>query len=131
LEWKFTLPIGSHFITGVVDRIDPLGDGACSILDYKTGKPCKQKDVDENLQLTIYALAVQECLGLKAEKLSLYYLMSDEVISTTRNNEQLSSVKEHILSIAESICARKFEPIADSFKCARCDYAGICPAMEV
>lgn len=130
LEWKFTLPVGDHFITGVVDRIDPLGDGTCSILDYKTGKSCKQKDVDENLQLTIYALAVQECLGLKAEKLSLYFLKSDEVISTTRNDEQLAAVKEHILSIIESICERKFDPIIDPFKCARCDYAGICPAME-
>lgn len=130
LEWKFTIPIGDHFITGVVDRIDPLSEGVCSILDYKTGKAQTQKDVDANLQLTIYALAVRECLGLKAEKLSLYFLKTDEIISTTRTDEQLEAVKEHILSVADSICARKFEPVFDTFKCARCDYAGICPAME-
>ena len=75
LEWKFTLPVGKHFITGFVDRIDPLGDGTCSILDYKTGKPRPQKDVDVDDQLTIYALAVLECLGLRADRLSQQYVM--------------------------------------------------------
>lgn len=130
LEWKFTLPVGDHFITGFVDRIDPMGDGVCSILDYKTGKPQAQKDVDANLQLTMYALAVRECLGLRAEKLSLYFLKTDEVISTTRTDEQLAAVEEHVLSVAEAISARKFEPVSDAFKCGRCDYSGICPAME-
>lgn len=130
LEWKFTLPVGNHFITGFVDRIDPLGDGACSILDYKTGKPRKQKDVDDDLQLTMYAYAVSKCLGIRPEKLSLYFLKTDEIVSTTRSEEQLSNMVEHVLSVADSITARKFEPQPDSFKCGFCDYAGICPAME-
>lgn len=130
LEWKFTLAVGGHFITGVVDRIDPVGDGTCSIIDYKTGKSSKQKDVDDSLQLTLYALAVRECLGLRAEKLSLYFLKSDEIVSSTRTDEQLAVVKDHVLSVAESICARRFDPIPEAFKCGRCDYARICPATE-
>lgn len=130
LEWKFTLPIDGHYITGFVDRIDPISDGTCSIIDYKTGKPRKQKEVDEDLQLTMYALAVRDCLGLKVEKLSLYFLKTDEIVSTTRSDAQLMEAVDHILSVAESISARRFEPNAESFKCGRCDYAGICPAME-
>ncbi|MHB1458074.1 MAG: ATP-dependent helicase [Armatimonadota bacterium] len=130
LEWKFTLPVGGHFITGVVDRIDPLGDGTCSIYDYKTGKACKQKEVDESLQLTIYALAARDCLGLRADKLSLYFLKTNEIITTTRTDAQLDEVKEHVLKVVESIQARKFEPVYEAFKCARCDYAGICPVTE-
>ena len=130
LEWKFTLPIGNHFVTGYVDRIDPLGDGTCSILDYKTGKSRKQKDVDADMQLTMYALAVQEILGLKAQTLSLYFLNSDEIISTTRTDEQIEALKDHIISVAESICARNFEAKYDAYKCGRCDYGGICPVME-
>jgi len=131
LEWKFTLPVGGHFITGYVDRIDALGDGACSVIDYKTGKPRTQKDVDADLQLSMYALAVRECLGLRAEQLSLHFLQTDEIISTARTDTQLSEVVEHVLSVAEAISARKFDPNPDGFKCGRCDYAGICPAMEV
>lgn len=130
LEWKFTLPIGNHFITGFVDRIDPFGDKTCSILDYKTGKPRTQKEVDADLQLTMYALAVWEGLGLKAEKLSLYFLNSDEIVSTSRTNEQIEALKAHILLIADSICSRNFEAKYDAFKCSRCDYGEICPVME-
>lgn len=131
LEWKFTLPVGAHFITGYVDRIDALGDGVCAVIDYKTGKPRTQKDVDADLQLSMYALAVRECLGLRADRLSLHFLQTDEIISTTRTDVQLSEVVEHVLSVAEAISARKFDPNPDSFKCGRCDYAGICPAMEM
>ncbi len=131
LEWKFTLPVGGHFVTGYVDRIDALGDGACSVIDYKTGKPRNQKDVDADLQLSMYALAVRECLGLRAEKLSLHFLQTDEMISTTRTDTQLSEVVGQVLSVAEAISARKFEANPDGFRCSRCDFAGICPAMEV
>ncbi|HEY3297904.1 MAG TPA: ATP-dependent DNA helicase [Armatimonadota bacterium] len=130
LEWQFSLPVGRHTVIGFVDRIDPLGEGACSVVDYKTGKAKTQKDVDADMQLSVYALAVRECLGLKAEKLSLYFLKTDEIISTTRTDEQLAEVVERILSVADLIEARKFEPNPDPFKCGRCDYNAICPATE-
>jgi DNA helicase-2/ATP-dependent DNA helicase PcrA len=130
LEWKFTVPVGNHFLTGFVDRIDPLGEGTCSVFDYKTGKPRTQKDVDADLQLTTYAYAVRESLGLRAGKLSLYFLNTDEIFSTTRTDDQLSAMVDHVLEVADLISARQFEPLPEPFKCGRCDYAGICPAME-
>jgi RecB family exonuclease len=131
LEWKFTIPVGEHTITGFVDRIDPLGEGTCAIFDYKTGKSKPQKEVDADLQLGIYALAVREGLGLRAEKLSLYFLQKDEIVTTTRTDEQLAAVVDEVLSVAEGISSRRFEPNPGDFKCGRCDYAGICPAMEL
>ncbi|MEI6514045.1 MAG: PD-(D/E)XK nuclease family protein, partial [bacterium] len=71
-----------------------------------------------------------EGLGLRAEKLSLYFLQKDEIVTTTRTDEQLAQVVEEILSVAEGISSRRFEPKQDPFRCGRCDYAGICPAME-
>jgi len=130
LEWRFTLPIGGHFVVGFVDRIDPTGDGRCRVIDYKTGKPKNQKDVDSDLQLTLYALAVKECLGLVPESLCLHFLSSDEILSTTRSDEQLEMVKDQVLSVADAITARRFSPNPNDFRCARCDYAGLCPALE-
>lgn len=131
LEWKFTLPVGGHFMHGFVDRIDPMGQGACSIIDYKTGKPRTQKDVDSDLQLSLYALAVRECLGLVPERLSLYFLSTDEILSTTRTEEQLQMVTEKVLTVADAILSRKFPSNPADFKCGRCDFAGICSEREV
>ncbi len=130
VEWNFTLPVGEHFITGKVDRIDPLPDGMCEVLDYKTGKPKTQKEVDEDAQLSLYALAVRQCLSLEASRLGLYFLRTDQLITTTRSREQLAQVTERVLTLAEAITSRRFDPSPEDRKCSRCDYAGICPAME-
>jgi DNA helicase-2/ATP-dependent DNA helicase PcrA len=131
LEWKFTLPVGPHFVHGYIDRIDPTSEGGCEVLDYKTGKSQAQKDVDTDLQLSLYALAVKECLGLVPERLSLYFLSSDEIVSSCRTDEQLEEVRSRVQSVADMILARKFDPAPDHFRCGRCDYATLCRAMEM
>lgn len=130
LEWKFTLPVGPHFVHGFIDRIDPIGGGKCEVIDYKTGKPKEQKDVDADLQLSLYALAVRECLGLVPERLSLYFLSSDEIVSSSRTETQLEEVKTKVLSVADLILSGDFQPTSDHFRCGRCDYAALCPARE-
>ena len=62
----------------------------------ETGKPRTKKDVDVDLYLSMYALAVRECLGLRADRLSLHFLQTDEIISTTQTDEQLAEVAEHV-----------------------------------
>jgi ATP-dependent helicase/nuclease subunit B len=42
-------PGGMFRLTGRADRIEQYGDGSLSILDYKTGAPPTQKDVDAGL----------------------------------------------------------------------------------
>ena len=51
-------------IGGFIDRIDRLPSGAVEVIDYKTGKMSSQKDVAQSLQLSIYALACRDALGL-------------------------------------------------------------------
>ena len=51
-------------IRGSIDRIDRLPSGGIEVIDYKTGRMTSQKGVDESLQLSIYALACRDALGL-------------------------------------------------------------------
>ena len=44
--WEFNRPGGPFRLTGRADRIERWGDGGIAILDYKTGTPPSQKEVD-------------------------------------------------------------------------------------
>jgi ATP-dependent helicase/nuclease subunit B len=57
-----TRPGGLFRLTGRADRIERYGDGTLSILDYKTGVPPRQKDVDAGLapQLLLEAAMAAE-----------------------------------------------------------------------
>jgi ATP-dependent helicase/nuclease subunit B len=45
--WQFDAPAGVFTLRGRADRIERRFDGAIAILDYKTGAPPMQKDVEE------------------------------------------------------------------------------------
>jgi ATP-dependent helicase/nuclease subunit B len=45
--WSFDGPAGPFTVSGRADRIERRFDGGIAILDYKTGAPPSQKDVDE------------------------------------------------------------------------------------
>ena len=86
-------------IYGSIDRIDRLPSGGIEVIDYKTGKISSQKGVDENLQLTIYALACRDALGLGTpERVTLYFTESATRLSTTRTDEQLDAARDEILA---------------------------------
>jgi RecB family exonuclease len=103
-----TPPVRIH---GQIDRIDRLPGGGIEVIDYKTGSPRSQKDVHENLQLTIYALACRDALGLGTpEQITLYYTELGSQMSTTRTDEQLDLAREELLARVRPIRAGEFTP---------------------
>ena len=136
LEEKFVLPLGpetssgqSLRIGGTIDRVDELGDGRVEIIDYKTGATIPtQKEVDKNLQLSFYALAISSIKNIKPEniKLSLYYLDTQEKITTTRTTKQLEEVRAEILEIREEIEQSDFKCNNNFFCSGACEYSMFC-----
>ncbi len=114
LEEKFNLKIkdctakaaNELKIGGTIDRIDDLGEGRYEIIDYKTGANIPtQKEVDKDMQLSFYALAVSTLYKVDPEdiKLSLYYLDTQEKITTRRTKEDLEKLKLEIIEIKKEI----------------------------
>jgi DNA helicase-2/ATP-dependent DNA helicase PcrA len=114
-------------VYGGIDRIDRLPGGGIEIIDYKTGKISSQKGVDENLQLTIYALACRDALNLGTpERVTLYFTESATRLSTTRTDEQLDAAREEILARVRPIRAGEFTA-RPGRACEWCDYRALCP----
>jgi DNA helicase-2/ATP-dependent DNA helicase PcrA len=127
LEKPFTLKTEKGLvISGRIDRIDNRSDGTVAVIDYKTGRLKDQKYVDQDLQLSIYALACEEIYKYKVSELSLYYLESDEIITTHRSPEQLKQTKEDLDSIAQTIQSSNFGATPSPHICGYCDYKLLC-----
>ena len=132
LPFELTLePAGGSapvVIYGVIDRIDRLPSGAVEVVDYKTGNIWSQKGVDENLQLSIYALACRDALGLGTpERVTLYFTESATRMSTVRTDEQLDAARDDILARVSRMRSGDF--LAKPGKvCQWCDFARMCPS---
>jgi DNA helicase-2/ATP-dependent DNA helicase PcrA len=139
MEEKFTIPLISKNrdqrplrIGGKIDRLDTLPGGVVEIVDYKTGATIpSQKEVDNNLQLSFYALAAtsipQEPFGKKAEKikLSLYFLDDQEKMTTQRSQEQLNAAVQEIFKVRDDIEKSDFK-CSDHIFCQNCEYNLFC-----
>lgn len=135
LEQPFIVPV-SHDgktikIGGKIDRVDIRPDGTLEIIDYKTGRMPSKREVDANLQLSMYALAASEVpmvpFGKKPEDitLSLYFFDTQIRISTTRTQEQLQKEKVTIIDIARQIEQSDFHCSGNTL-CADCEYKLFC-----
>jgi RecB family exonuclease len=115
-------------IGGQIDRIDRLPEGGIEVVDYKTGRMTSQKDVAENLQLSIYALACRDALDLGAtERVTLYFTETGARMSTTRSDEQIEAARLDILERVSRIRAGDFAATPSADACRWCDYAAMCP----
>lgn len=139
LEQPFNIKITSGLsIRGVIDRIDNIKKDLVEVIDYKTGSRVpSQKEVDNNLQLTIYALAINSLRGFSfsrpAEKifLSLYYLEEGVKISTQRTQDQLVLAKKLVIEMAEKMEKEKLLPKPNRpYPCDFCEFRLLCDAYK-
>jgi DNA helicase II / ATP-dependent DNA helicase PcrA len=128
-EEHFEVRVGSATVAGRIDRIDDLGDGRVAIVDYKTGKPRAQKDADESLQLSIYAIAAKEKWGYEADRLVFYNLEEASAVTTARGRLQLEEAKAKVQDVADQIEAGQFAA-KPGYHCRFCAYRNLCPATE-
>lgn len=128
LEQQFKLNLSGISFIGKIDRIETDAAGNYAIVDYKTGASEDQKAVDKDEQLTIYALAAQEALGLVPETLSLYFLEADAgLITTTRTPEKLVKARLKLINQIETLKNSAFPPKPTEFTCTFCEYKRLCP----
>ena len=140
LEQVFSIKISPTLkIGGRIDRIDKVATGI-EIIDYKTGKSPTKKEIEKDLQMTVYAMAAVDgtltYMGIlerapKPEevKVSFYFFDSQEKISTYRRQEDFETVKQELIKKAEEISQSDFSPTPGKH-CDFCEYKLICEAWN-
>ena len=126
LEQRFKFKVEDIIVSGAVDRIDILEDGVVELIDYKTGKAKKQKEVDNDIQLTIYGIFAKESMKVNEVKASLMFLDEGIKMETEMDEKKMDEVKKKVVDVAGAIGRCEFKAKPDYFGCRFCDYKGIC-----
>jgi RecB family exonuclease len=130
LEFHFRIEVEGVQISGTIDRLDRIPGGGYEIIDYKTNRRLPPMGVvDRDLQLSIYFLAAREVWGIEPERLTLYFLLPGQRMTTTRTAQDADELRRRIAVVAERIAAGKFEPRENPL-CGWCDYQALCPVFR-
>jgi RecB family exonuclease len=128
LEHKFSVPMGPHVLSGMIDRVDAT-DSGYEVIDYKLDRDLRpQEVVDEDLQLGLYQVALEEGQGIRPEALTLYFLRHNIQRTTLRTPEQTRELSRWVIATGSDIASeRRWEPCPGE-QCGGCDFRAICPA---
>jgi DNA helicase-2/ATP-dependent DNA helicase PcrA len=132
-ERGFSFRLGPHHLRGRVDRVDRLRPGAeveYELIDYKTSRPKTAEQLEDDIQLSLYALAAREDWKLESSRQAYYYVLDDVRVPVPRSERDADAVRELVLVVGEGILAQDFEPTPSPSACAICDYRIVCPAAE-
>jgi superfamily I DNA/RNA helicase/RecB family exonuclease len=144
-EKRFEFDMDGAVVTGFIDRIGEITAGGFRITDYKTGKVENAGNPAENLQLGIYALAVDEVdelapfrpvrgvelaflRGKKTEgtRVERVQFMPNSGNAAKYREEMRTRLGELIGRVGELYEEERFRPNTQA-DCHWCDFKSLCP----
>jgi DNA helicase-2/ATP-dependent DNA helicase PcrA len=128
-ERSFSFQLGRHVLRGRVDRVDRLPEGGWELIDYKTGRPRTASQLEQDVQLSLYAVAAQEAWKLDEARGAYYYVLDDAKVPVPAAAGR-DWIEEVATEVADGILSQGFEPTPSYAACAMCDYRLVCPAAE-
>jgi CRISPR/Cas system-associated exonuclease Cas4 (RecB family) len=137
-ERAFAFRLGPHHLRGRVDRVDRLGAAGVpdeapvryELIDYKTSRPKSAEQLNDDIQLSLYALAAREDWQLESSSQAYYYVLDDLKVPVARSDRDAEAVKDIVLEVGDGILGQAFEPTPSHAACSICDYRIVCPAAE-
>lgn len=141
-EFRTTVDMDGLSVIGIVDRIDYLGEGKVSIVDYKTGKKINrepdqlmmyQKLMKGNKELeNIVKTRYPQADGIEVANMLFYHLPSlDSQTFEPASEEEIKEFWSRVLAVAADIKAGNFAPDPGETKCRFCDYKDMCPVWKL
>jgi len=124
-EKDFEFKLEDFIIRGTIDRVDKRKDGSYELIEYKTGGDDEKYagNINNNLQLLIYALGLKESFSIEIFYLSVYMISSGhkmtEKFDISKNMETTAFLKD----MGDKIKNLKFERKGN---CSICQIKNLC-----
>jgi DNA helicase-2/ATP-dependent DNA helicase PcrA len=129
-ETYFSIPIGSHIISGKVDLIRKVVDSEIEIVDFKTSGMTPEETSSVKRQLDLYALGIEHSLGLAVDCQTAHFLGDGQVLTWEWSPERKEATPVEIQALFQSIEDGHFSPRQDY--CPQCEeFRAICPYTQV
>ena len=128
VELPFTLALETGVIRGVIDRIDLLPDGAFELVDFKTGARPSDAALARDLQLPIYALAVEDIYEAPPERIhaSLLYLDGRDEWKLAWDRDRAGVFRARLNHLLQRLRDSKHPLTEDRARCVTCDFKHVC-----
>lgn len=127
-EKDFEFPFERWRIRGTMDRVDRLASGGHEIIDYKMGfEPRTRGDLEKDLQLAIYAMALKRAFALEAASVSWVLLATGEKLSVPWDPSREGAVLDLLRETGEKILALD---LSRKGNCASCSIRKLCSQSE-
>ena len=134
VELPFQLELCGIPIRGKIDRLEKDPNGNYHVVDYKTGGCYESENsISENIQMNLYALAIEYKFKKLPLSASLYYVNDDKMIKyVISDRRSVDDFKLKLEGIISSILNEEFEanPSQGTWTCRWCPYKNICDEAQ-
>jgi ATP-dependent exoDNAse (exonuclease V) beta subunit len=130
-EFDFLMAIDGLVVRGQIDLWFDEG-GELVIVDYKTdavkGPEVQRRARDYELQLKLYAMAIERATGRMPDRACLHFLKPNVVVEVDLTPSLIDSPEQTVLDFLEAQEKLEF-PLREGEQCQRCQfYKDLCPA---
>ena len=131
IEQEIRLNIAGFDVIGYIDRVDQIDDDTIEIIDYKTNRMIfSREETDNNLQMSIYTIALQDLYPDKKIVCRFDMLRHGFSMHTKRSKEQLDTAVEYIKSVGTQLeTATEFNAKLNT-NCIYCDHRKNCGVFQ-
>ena len=123
VESGFRLPFERGDVRGRIDVVLPRPGGGLEIVDFKSGNARAREELENSLQLPLYALATKERFDLRPEDLAYtyYFPREGEEVSFVPTQEGFERLAARVEGLMEAIQEGRFEPLPGC-QCHACEW---------